>query len=132
MKKLIPVLLAVFVAGCALDIDNNIQTYNSLAHTVSLGDSKQSFLARLYSTQSSLASEYKKRPEAYIKDGVQVEIYYMRSARQPDGLTTDDEFVPYLFNDGVLVGIGWTAIGGPKTQGQTNTDVYVDNSVIVY
>ena len=47
----------------------------------------------------------------------------MRTGRQPDGLTTDDEFTPYIFNNGKLVGIGWHLIGGPKTQGQA-ADTY--------
>jgi len=49
---------------------------------------------------------------------VLVEIYFMRSGWQPDGLTTDDEFTPYIFHDGKLVGIGWSMIGGSKSQGQ--------------
>jgi hypothetical protein len=52
----------------------------------------------------------------------------MRSARQPDGLTTDDEFTPYIFNDGRLVGIGWQVLGGPKTQGQATSDTYIQNT----
>jgi len=38
----------------------------------------------------------------------------MRSARQPDGLTTDDELTPYIFNDERLVGIEWQVLGGPN------------------
>jgi hypothetical protein len=46
-----------------------------------------------------------KQPDRYVKDGVNVEIIYFRSGWQSDGLTTDDEFTPYLFNDGKLVAI---------------------------
>jgi len=36
----------------------------------------------------------------------------------PDGMKTDDEFTPYLFIDGRLVGVGWAIVGGPRTKGQ--------------
>jgi len=38
----------------------------------------------------------------------------MRSARQPDGLTTDDEFTPYTFNDGRFVGLDGRCWVGQK------------------
>ena len=51
-----------------------------------------------------------------------------------DGLTTDDEFTPYIFNNGKLVGIGWQVLGGPKSQGQATSDIYIQNrnTTIVY
>ena len=99
-------------------IDSAISKYEAVADKVDLGDSKEKVLSILQPTQASLPKSTRKSPEKYIKDGVKVEIYYMRSARQPDGLTTDDEFVPYLFNNGKLVGIGWRVLGGPKTRGR--------------
>jgi hypothetical protein len=39
----------------------------------------------------------------------------MRTGWVSDGLTTDDEFTPYVFTDEVLTSIGWVALGGPKT-----------------
>jgi len=51
-----------------------------------------------------------------MEEEVLVEILYYRSGWQRDGIVTDDEFTPYIFNDGVLVAIGWTTLGGPKTQ----------------
>ena len=73
-----------------------------------------------------------KQPDRYVKDGVNVEIIYFRSGWQPDGLVTDDEFTPYLFNDGKLVAIGWAILGGAKSRGQAGTTVNVYNSTIVY
>jgi len=52
----------------------------------------------------------------------------MRSARQPDGLTTDDEFTPYIFNDERLVRIGWQVLGGPKALGQATSDTYIQHT----
>ena len=137
MNKQSAVLLlcAVTLTGCVgMQIDSAISKYEAVADRVELGDSKDKVLAILQPTQDGVPKSNRKNPEKYIKEGVKVEIYYMRSARQADGLTTDDEFVPYLFNDGKLVGIGWQVLGGPKTQGQATSDTYISNqnTTIVY
>lgn len=128
-KKLLVLLLcAISLTGCVgMQIDSAISKYEAVADRVELGDSKENVLAILQSTQDGMSKSNRKNPEKYIKDGVKVEIYYMRSGRQPDGLTTDDEFVPYLFNDGKLVGVGWQVLGGPKTQGQATSSTYISN-----
>ncbi|MDD5451748.1 MAG: hypothetical protein PHT49_07650 [Desulfovibrionales bacterium] len=134
-KKFAVLLAAVALTGCiSMQIDSAISKYETVADQVELGDSKEKVLAILQPTQEGLPKSCRKNPEKYIKEGVKVEIYYMRSVRQPDGLTTDDEFVPYLFNDGKLVGIGWQMLGGPKTQGQARSDTYISNqnTAIVY
>ena len=69
-------------------------------------------------TQKSLSAKATKSPEAFMKDGKKIEIYYFRSGWTSDGLTTDDEFTPYGFTDGVLTSIGWTSLGGAKTHGE--------------
>ena len=137
MRNYILSILFLFtLSGCGpgLQIDQSISDFRDVKEKVSLGDSKQKFLDTVYSSQLDLGSEYKKDPEIYIKEGVKVEIYFMRSSRQPDDLTTDDEFTPYLFNDEILVGIGWTVLGGPSTQGQSSSDVYISNTnkTIIY
>jgi hypothetical protein len=120
MKKFILLSVIVMsVAGCVgSEIDAFINRYNEMSNKINLGDSKERALSILLPTQKNLFSKYSKSPEKYMKDGVVVEIYFMRSRRQPDGLTTDDEFTPYVFNDGKLVGIGWQVLGGPSSQGQ--------------
>ena len=72
--------------------------------------------------------------DKYMKEGIAVEIIYFRSGWNSDGLTTDDEFTPYIFNDDKLVAIGWQVLGGAKTQGQARDSIYYDNSssTIVY
>ncbi len=134
-KKFLSLLAALVFTGCVgMQIDSAISKYDAVADQVELGDNKDKVLTILLPTQKDLDNSIRKRPEKYIKEGVKVEIYYMRSARQPDGLTTDDEFVPYLFNDGKLVGVGWQVLGGPKTQGQATSDTYISNqnTTIVY
>jgi hypothetical protein len=139
MRNCMPVLLAGFLglAGCATPdefIDKAISRYEAVESQIQLGDPKDKVLSIIEPTQRELESSWRKKPEKYIKEGVLVEIYYARSARQADGLTTDDEFTPYVFNDGKLVDIGWTAIGGAKSQGQTTptTNVNVQQHTIIY
>ncbi|MEW8439707.1 MAG: DUF3192 domain-containing protein [Candidatus Thiodiazotropha taylori] len=137
MKKLIvTVLVAIFQTGCLPEvaIKDSIEQYEAVESQVELGDSKQRVLDILIPTQNKLHSDWKKRPEKYIKDGVLVEIFYFRSSLQADGLTTDDEFTPYVFNNGKLVAIGWAYLGGSKSQGQTKSqsNVNVQQTTIVY
>ena len=106
----------------------------AVVNSVELGMSKQQISEVLGPTQARLRNTEIKQPDRYVKNGVSVEIIYFRSGWQSDGITTDDEFTPYLFNDGKLVAIGWATLGGPKSQGQarSTTTVNVQNSAIVY
>jgi len=130
MRWIVLPVLAAALAACATmnAVDRAIADFDAAARQVQLGDSKDKVLAILEPTQSGLASSQRKRPEEYDKDKVHVEVYYFRSSQQPDGITTDDEFTPYVFHDGKLVAIGWTTLGGPKTQAQPvprpDVDVY--------
>jgi len=118
-------ILAIFVISCAgYRIDRSISNYETESSKIQLGDSKQKVLLLLEPTQPG-KRKWRKNPEKYLAvDGSTIEIYYYRSSRQADGLTTDDEFTPYVFKDDVLIGIGWTSIGGPKTQGQAPVIIY--------
>jgi len=119
MKKLLVIFFAITLLGCAnREIDIAIARHEAIASSINLGDKIENVLPKLNNAMTGLRAGAKKPPEKYIKKGVRVEIYYARSLRQPDGLTTDDEFTPYVFNDGVLAAIGWQSIGGPKTTGQ--------------
>lgn len=130
MRWIVFPIIAAALAACATmnTVDRAIDDFETAAAKVQLGDSKDKVLAILEPTQSALAAEQRKRHEEYDKDKVRVEVYYFRSSQQPDGITTDDEFTPYVFHDGKLVAIGWTTLGGPKTQAQPvprpNVDVY--------
>lgn len=97
-------------------IDQAIKRYDRVAFSISLDQSKEEVLKILSPTQEGLG-QYGKPSEAFKLDGKTIEIYYMRSARIPDGATTDDEFVPYSFVDGKLTAIGWRSLGGAKTYG---------------
>ena len=111
------IFLVTLFSGCVASIDTAIGKYNKVAPKINLGDSKEKVLSLLLPTQEGLDPEYAKLPEKYLKDGKRYEIYYMRSLRQADGFTTDDEFTPYMFINNKLESIGWTGIGGASGKG---------------
>jgi len=108
------------LAGCGLDkqfrIDSVITDYYRLASQIHIGDSKEKVHEILGPLQNRLDSTERNPSQAFQQDGKLVEIFYFRTQRIPDGLTTDDEFTPYIFIDGKLRGVGWTALGIPITR----------------
>jgi hypothetical protein len=124
---------AIYLTGCMpqVYINQAIKSHNLVKNQISLGDGKEKVVAILTQAQSELPSDYAKASESYLKGDTVVEIYYARSLLQADGLTTDDEFTPYIFNNGKLVGIGWTSLGGSKSQGQARSSTYVNTTVVV-
>jgi hypothetical protein len=125
--------LLLLVVGCGgVAIDMTIREYHAAASQVKLGDSREKVVSVLMPTQRRLSASKRKEPEHFMQDGVSVEIYYFRSRRQPDGLTTDDEFTPYVFVNDKLVAVGWTALGGPKSHGQTTPTTHVNVDVHDY
>ena len=109
--------LATFLTGCAspsggprahkANFEKVVYQYDEAARTISIGDQKERVLAKLASSQVSLPWKYKKPPKSYRKNGVNVEIHYPRSGWVADGLVSDDEYTPYIFNNNYLVGVGW-------------------------
>ena len=112
--------MMLLMASCAstFPVGQAIDAYRQQAAEVSLGQSKQAVLALLSPTQARLTYRQIKPPEQYYENEKLREIYFFRSRTFADGLVTDDEFTPYVFEEGKLIAIGWTAIGGPKTQAQ--------------
>ena len=119
-KHLLLISLFFSLMGCVATqtITSAIESYEMKAGQVSLGDTKEQVLNILIPTQVNLPSHFAKPPEKYMEDDKVKEIYFFRSRSFTDGIVTDDEFMPYIFEDNILVAIGWTAIGGPKTQAQ--------------
>jgi len=111
-------LLSSCASKTAVAIDNAISDFRTQAERVKLGDHKEKVLSILLPTQNGLPVRAAKSHESFMEGNSITEIYFFRSGRQPDGLTTDDEFTPYVFKDGVLKAIGWTTLGGAKTVGQ--------------
>jgi len=120
------ILLALAaVAGCVSPIDIAVRQYPAAADQIQLGASEADVLPTLEAVQASLKAEERKRPDHYLADGTNVFVYYARSGYYADGLTTDDEFTPYVFHNGRLVAIGWLTLGGPHTQGQVVPETYI-------
>jgi hypothetical protein len=109
-------ILSGFLCGCSNPVGKAISHYHTVAPQVQLGMSKEDVLGILEPTQQDLSLRQTRGPEEFTQDGIHVEIHFFRSHVNYDKILTDDEFTPYIFHDGKLQGIGWTAIGGPKTQ----------------
>ena len=71
---------------------------------------------------TDIPASWLRPPEQFVKDGKNVFIHFQRTGRIPDDRLTDDELTPYLFVDDKLASIGWTALGGPKSFGQSNSN----------
>ena len=138
MKKYVLFLLSLFgfvFIGCATTLTTWEQTVNNYALAapkVELGMSKQEVTDILNPTQALLKNTELRHPDKYVKDGVNVEILYFRSGWVSDGLDTDDEFTPYIFNNGKLVAVGWMSIGGPKNTSSAVPRVNVQNKTVIY
>jgi hypothetical protein len=72
-----------------------------------------------------IPKEYDRPPIRFSKDKHIIDILFVRSGRIPDGEGTDDEFTPYIFQDGRLAAIGWEQIGGMK---RTSQDVAAEQA----
>jgi hypothetical protein len=120
IKVITVAIVSTLLTACvgAYSISPVVKDYKRVANQVSLGQSKSQVLSILSPSQKNLSAEYSKSPDQYMQDSSLIEIYYMRSGWTSDGLTTDDEFTPYVFKDGILVAIGWASLGGPKSTGQ--------------
>ncbi len=112
-------LLPLSLASCAaLTIDPVINQFSKSAYHVRPGMKIQEVL-RILPDQSKLGS-YGRTPSFYKDGNNDVAIYYYRTARIPDHMSTDDEFTPFIFVNGTLSSIGWEALGGPRTYGNPN------------
>lgn len=124
-KKILALFILLSVAGCS-NLQSNkqrvVESYSQIASQVKLGMDKETVKKILTPSQVGLSLSQSKLPDQHKEGDTQVDILYFRSAWQRDGIVTDDEFTPYIFNDGILVAIGWTTLGGPKTQAQARPE----------
>lgn len=117
----------IFCTACRSKFNTIISDYTLKSQEIKLGFTTKQVIDILEPTQKELSVLERKSKEAFTKNGKHVEIYFYRSGWQNDGILTDDEFTPYIFEDGVLVAIGWTNLGGPKTQGQSRPEINVNH-----
>mgnify|MGYP001198037591 CR=1 FL=1 len=111
-----------------------VDDYVAAYPAIELGMNQKEVATILAPSQKRLSSFEIKQPNKYLKNRVKIDIVYYRSGWNSDGITTDDEFTPYVFNNDKLVAIGWQSIGGVKTQGQARNIVNstATSSVVVY
>ena len=103
------------VRHCDPQIQLSIEHYNAIKSHIQIGDSFEKVAPLLEDILKCLPNGCKKEEEAYEENNQHIVIIYARSTCFPDGLTTDDEFTPYIFCEGTLRSIGWDPLGGPKT-----------------
>ena len=53
----------------------------------------------------------------YLSGNKEIQIHYWRTSWIPDNQFTDDEYTPVIFENGILIAVGWDRLGGPKTMG---------------
>jgi hypothetical protein len=115
------VALAALSACTTNEINRSVANYDEVKDQVKPGDSKQRVLALLEPTQANLDAQWKKVPDTYIDGDSTVEVYYFRSSYRSEGLVTDDQYTPYIFRDGILVGIGWAMLRGPMATAERDS-----------
>ena len=130
-KPITILAISIFLTGCS-PYQLTVDDYMKAAPSISLDMTKSEVIKILTPSQRRLKNTSIKQPDMYKKEGVLVEVLYFRSGWQSDGITTDDEFTPYVFNDGRLVAIGWAVLGGAKSQGQARSNTTIQNTTIVY
>ena len=126
MKILLVIIAVIIVSGCGgpnYHLNSSLNEYKKVSGQIELGDMKENVLSILLPIQKALDEFpiFQKLPEKYIKDNVLVEVYFMKSSHQYGSPRTDDQFTPYVFNNGKLVGIGWAILGGASLQGQSHS-----------
>ncbi|MGH7380881.1 MAG: trypsin-like peptidase domain-containing protein [Candidatus Methylomirabilales bacterium] len=118
-------LVLLSVAGCALAsigrIESAISRYNENIGRVRIGMSEQE-VRNILGDPSPPGYVYPLE-RTTLSDQTPVTILYYRTARIPDGLTTDDEMTPFLFTGDRLRAFGWRAVRvyRPGSEGQAST-----------
>ena len=121
MKPKLAALLAVsmsllVLSGCAIANRSAVtSSYEEGQKKVYIGMERRKFDRAMAENVSKTKRKHRRSSEAYQRNGMTYDIVYIRSGFVLDDATTDDEYTPYLFQDGTLVGYGWAAVGGKKT-----------------
>ena len=113
------ILAVLILEGCVgsdyMSRDTIIETTSSSLYQLELGTNRSEALPIINNAVSMFRNkgiEYIKPPQKFIKGDKKYEIFYVMSSRIPDGLITIEEFTPYIFENDILIGVGWTSVGG--------------------
>ena len=101
---------------------------------VYVGMDKSEFDRAMSKTMDKTHGSHRRSPDVCRRNGMVYEVVYVRTGfayPYTDGVNTDDEYTPYLFQDDTLIGYGWAAVGGKKTDSATRrrgASVYVEQN----
>jgi hypothetical protein len=113
MKLFTLTALTLLLTACATSaIDNAIVYHAKAAPYVELGMSEEAFVALMEPAMTPSKAE--RQPRRFSRGDDMYVVHFMRVARVPDDLYTDDEYQPYTFANGKLVAVGWEYLGGEK------------------
>ena len=119
-----PRLTAVLAMSMSLLVLSGCGTVNRSAvrssfeegqQAVYIGMDRSEFDRAMAKNVNKTKRRHRRSSEAYQRNGLVYEIVYLRSNFYLDDAATDDEYTPYLFQDKTLIGYGWAAVGGKKT-----------------
>ena len=110
--RLIAIASLAVLYGCSSAAP---RAYDDAVQNVYVGMDKREFDIAMREVNDKTRRKHRRRSEAYQHNGMLYEIVYIRSSNVNDDANTDDEYTPYLFQDGTLIGYGWAAVGGKKT-----------------
>ena len=110
--RLIAIASLAVLYGCSSAAP---RAYDDAVQNVYVGMDKREFDIAMREVNDKTRRKHRRRSEAYQRNGMLYEIVYIRSSNVNDDANTDDEYTPYLFQDGTLIGDGWAAVGGKKT-----------------
>lgn len=119
-NKLFFIVLIAALAGCSTSTkaEKTVTAYDGAASKVHIGDLTADVLAILEPTQiDAHAKKWETKHDSINNNGTSIDIYYFRSSQPKSGLTTEDQYTPYIFKDGALAGIGWGMIQEQKENG---------------
>ncbi len=105
----LPILSLVLLTGChtTSHFAETVDDYVAASAGIQLGMSPSQVRGILGPTQLRIDNTVRRQDERYLLGDAEIVIQYYRSGWQADGRLTDDEYTPYHFRNGRLVGIGW-------------------------
>lgn len=115
------IILSISIAGCGPNrvglLKKSLRNVEKTSNTIKIGDDQEATVKKLETAMQPYNNRFEKRDltSIHLKSGKSYQVYFVRNAIYPDGLDTDDEYLPFVFSKGKLIGVGWERLGGPKT-----------------
>lgn len=112
MKKILALLLCLALVGCAT-LSKIRATNRERLNKISIGMTKQEVLdimgtKTITARSSEVINNPYKTETLRSEDKVFEVLYYYTEIKRSDGAITDDELTPLVFDEGKLIGWGWS------------------------